>query len=93
MFTYPLYLAQTEKTTANPTTTPILKMYHIETRGRRSCLSGEMIHEKMECTFACLKLGLPLAKMTDGKPCYQAGNGKCRQDGRNGSGASLVCKN
>ena len=50
--------------------------------------------DKIECANACHELGFtPTNNLKNGKPCYRAGNGKCRQNGVHGSGASLICKN
>ena len=53
-----------------------------------------MIMDKTECATACHELGAtPTNNLRNGKPCYRAGNGKCRQNGGHRSGASLICKN
>ena len=50
--------------------------------------------DKTECATACNELGAtPTKNLKNGKPCYRAGNGKCRQNGGHRSGASLICKN
>ena len=69
-------------------------MYYVETPGEISCINGSKILGATECNDACSELEIgPIASLSDGKPCYQAGNGKCRQDGRQGKSASLVCMN
>ena len=46
-----------------------------------------------ECQIACQTLNNEVGNdLRNGKACYVAGNQKCRQDGRFGSKASLVCK-
>ena len=71
-----------------------MKEYEIETPGEKSCVNGSMILGAMECEAACSQLGIgPIVSLSDGNACYQAGNGKCRQDGRQGKSASLVCMN
>ena len=46
-----------------------------------------------ECRMACQTLNKEVGNdLRDGKPCYVAGNQKCRQDARFGSKASMVCK-
>ena len=68
------------------------KVYSIAAKGEL-CLSGFMILTTVDCEDACNDLGIgPIGKLKDGNPCYMAGNGKCRQDGRDGSGASLICE-
>ena len=44
-----------------------------------------------ECRAACNELDRGTGAMKTGKACYIAQNGKCRQDGRQGSRTSLVC--
>ena len=44
-----------------------------------------------ECETACKWLKKDVGRLIDGKACYIAGNGKCRQDGRPGRKTSLVC--
>ena len=44
-----------------------------------------------DCTTACNTLTTNIGRMKDGKPCYIAGNGNCRQTGRGGKKSSLVC--
>ena len=67
-------------------------MYKVETPGEKSCINGSMILGANECDAACSELEIgPIVSLSDGNPCYQAGNGKIRQDGRQGKSASLVC--
>ena len=70
-------------------------VYSLAAKGE-SCLSGSTtILNTVDCETACNGIvgivGL-FGKMKDGNPCYVAGNGKCRQDGNDGSGASLICE-
>ena len=68
--------------------------YFVQQRGLKTCSNGSMIMDKTECATACNELGAtPTKNLKNGKPCYMAGNGKCRQNGVHGSGASLICKN
>ena len=49
----------------------------------------------VECKIACIEMQIEmgsLKKMKKGKACYKAGNEKCRQDGKHGIEASLLCK-
>ena len=65
--------------------------YAFEKKGEKSCSSGSIIISTSECEIACAQLQLKMGVVRDGKPCYKAGNGKCRQDGRAGKEASLIC--
>ena len=69
------------------------KIYSIAAKGE-SCLSGSTtILNAVDCETACKDQGIDsFGKLKDGNPCYLAGNGKCRQDGKDGSGASLICE-
>ena len=70
------------------------ELYFVEQRGERACSAGSMITDKTECEAACDAVGAQSPRnLKDGKPCYKAGNGKCRQNGAYGGGASLICKN
>ena len=66
--------------------------YIVEKRGANSCKQGSTILDTSECEIACDKLNLKRGNLRDGKPCYMAGNGKCRQNARLGHKASLICK-
>ena len=76
-----------------PLVTPSELSYAFEKKGEKSCTSGSIIVSKSECQIACAQLQLKIVGGRDGKSCYKAGNGKCRQDGRDGRKASLICKN
>ena len=56
-----------------------------------------MIIDKQECKDACTQLMMQTGTLRNNKPCYRAGNGKCRQDGRykvgKGAKTSPICKN
>ena len=67
--------------------------YIVEKRGANSCTQGSSILDTSECEIACDHLNLKRGALKDGKPCYMAGNGKCRQNARPGRKASLICKN
>ena len=60
--------------------------------GAKSCKYGTEIMRRGECETVCDELNIPKGVMMDNKPCYKSGNSKCRQDGRHGSKASLICK-
>merc|ERR1711936_966444 len=66
--------------------------YFLGAKGFKSCTNGSAITNKTECVAACNYLKLPLKSMTDGKNCFRAGNGDCKQSGSHGSTAKLVCK-
>ena len=61
--------------------------------GAISCNVGSKIRRTPECEIACAQLEMKVGVLKDGRICYRAGNGYCRQDGRIGSKASLICKN
>ena len=62
-------------------------------KGAPSCPDGDTIVTRKECEVACQTLGKVMGNdMKDSETCYVAGNQKCRQDGRVGAKASLVCK-
>ena len=67
--------------------------YIVEKKGANSCKQGSTILDTSECEIACDQLSLRIGTLRDGKPCYIAGNGKCRQDARLGRKASLICNN
>ena len=50
------------------------------------------VTNKEECKTACDKLGIPIEKLKDGRLCYVAGNGQCKQTGMAGIKASRICK-
>ena len=71
----------------------IVVTYVLEKRGEKSCKDGSRISSSLECTEACNTLQKNFGYLKDGKVCYVAGNGRtCKQDGRHGSKASLICK-
>ena len=87
-----LYTTAAPPTAAVATTAAKTNYVRLEAKGLVSCSLGSKITNSKDCADACSKLGVgPLATLKDGKACYKAGNGKCRQDGRRGSGASLIC--
>ena len=61
-------------------------------RGKQYCHMGSTITTTQECKVACDKLGKKVVTGHDGKPCYIAGNGRCKQDGKQNPRAHLVCK-
>merc|ERR1711936_385695 len=66
--------------------------YFLGEKGFKACTNGSLITNKTECVAACTYLKLPLKSMTDGKNCFRAGNGDCKQSASHGSTAKLVCK-
>ena len=66
--------------------------YIVEVRGFNTCKQGTTILGTSECEIACDKLNLKRGDLRDGTPCYMAGNGKCRQNAKQGRKASLICK-
>ena len=57
------------------------------------CQVGDLIDGIDECRIACDVLDMPIGRLKERRPCYRAGNGKCKQDGRHGSSARMICKN
>ena len=59
-----------------------------------SCPEGyERITSTSVCNLACSDLELNTQGVfKSGRPCYKAGNKKCRQNGGYGSSAVLICK-
>merc|ERR1712110_1402988 len=88
----------TKPTTAKPTTNST-SPYFLGIRGNKlhGCKNstihqdGKDILNKAKCQVACNALGIPIGKLKDEKLCYVGGDGKCRQTGTPGSGATLVC--
>ena len=67
--------------------------YFLGEKGERLCQVGDLIDSKDECRIACDVLEMPIGRLKERRPCYRAGNGKCKQDGRHGSSATMICKN
>ena len=62
-------------------------------KGATSCSDGDTIVTSQECESACQTLGKAIGNdLKDSEECYVAGNQKCRQDGRVGAKASMVCR-
>ena len=57
----------------------------------KDCSIGSKITSIQKCRAACNELNKGIGVLRKNKPCYIAGNGKCRKDGRQGSKARLVC--
>ena len=71
--------------------------FYVGEKGVDSCPTGFDITDSAKCIEGCDYFSFPVENSVkaanDGKKCYQAGNGKCRQNGAQGSGASLICSN
>ena len=67
--------------------------YYFERRGKTSCTKGDTINDKATCRKACDYLKLSKRSIVGGNVCYKDSRGNCYQDGWNGSGASIICKN
>ena len=67
--------------------------YIVQDKGENVCQQGSEILDKSECKNACNQLNVKTGTLRNGKPCYVAGNGKCRQGAGFGLKASLICKN
>ena len=67
--------------------------FYLRDPGIKRCPSGSEVKDKDECKEACTSLGIRLSNtFKNGKPCFKAGNGVCKQSGNFGSKASLLCK-
>ena len=67
--------------------------FYLRDPGIKRCPSGSEVTDKDECKEACTSLGIRLSNtFKNGKPCFKAGNGVCKQSGNFGSKASLLCK-
>ena len=67
--------------------------FYLRDQGIKRCPAGSEVSDTNECKEACTNLGIRLSHaFKDGKPCFRAGNGLCKQSGNVGSKASLVCK-
>ena len=68
--------------------------YFIGNKGG-SCEDGTLILTKQDCKNACDMLDIStgtMRNMRNNKTCYLAGNGKCRQDGRQDTKNSPICR-
>ena len=67
--------------------------FYLRDQGIKRCPAGSEVSDTNECKEACSSLGIRLSHaFKNGKPCFRAGNGLCKQSGNVGSKASLVCK-
>ena len=71
-------------------------LYFLENAGTKPCRDGSRgVKNNAECASACAELGISSSEkpLWDGNACYKGGKtAVCRQDGNNGNGASLICK-
>ena len=61
-------------------------------KGEKDCQGGAPVTDKATCESACIKLDLPVKKLSDGFVCYKNKKGKCFQNGKNDKKSRLVCK-
>ena len=62
-------------------------------QGSATCHVGSVITSSEECKVACDALNKKVGGvLSEGKPCYIAGTGRCKQDGRQNRNSRLVCK-
>ena len=61
-------------------------------RGQADCPNGDFINDQAMCKNACTQLNVPHKEILGGFVCYKDGGGNCHQNGKNGGGASMVCK-
>ena len=64
-----------------------------EIRGK-DCEEQGMLNiiDEDECKAACEELEIPIKTLKDGRICYRAGNGKCRQQNSSGAKWRRICK-
>ena len=68
-------------------------IFYLREKGLKRCPAGSEVMDQDECKEACTSLGIRLSNtFKNGKPCFKAGNGVCKQGGSIGSKALLVCK-
>ena len=65
----------------------------MERKGKTSCTKGNTIKDRATCKKACDYLKLSKQSIVGGNVCYKDSRGNCYQDGWNGAGASIICKN
>ena len=61
-------------------------------QGQHDCPGGDFIRDEIMCRKACTLLVLPIKEISEGFVCYKDYRGHCFQNGQNGGGASMVCK-
>ena len=67
--------------------------FYLQEQGIKQCTDGSEVRDANECKEACKGLGIRLSKtFKNGKTCFKAGNGACKQSGTIGVKASLICK-
>ena len=67
--------------------------FYLREQGIKRCPIGSEVTDTHECKAACTDLGIRLSNnFKNGKPCFKAGNGVCKQGGSVGSKASVICK-
>ena len=67
--------------------------FYLQEQGIKQCTDGSEVKDANECKEACKRLGIRLSKtFKNGKTCFKAGNGACKQSGTIGAKASLICK-
>ena len=67
--------------------------FYLREKGIKRCPTGSEVTDTHECKEACTGLGIRLSNnFKNGKPCFKAGNGFCKQGGSFGSKTSLICK-
>ena len=56
------------------------------------CVMGKAIMDEKTCKEACNALNVPQIQILGNNVCYKDFHGNCYQDGKNGAGATLICK-
>lgn len=73
-------------------TTVAVESFFFGNQGQHDCPRGAFIRDQTICKKACTQLVLPLKEILGGFVCYKDYRGYCFQNGQNGGGASMVCK-
>ena len=66
---------------------------YILAKANVKCPPGSTIVKNTECTQACKDLGITkIGKIVNGEDCFKRRDGRCKQNGKHGRWAKLVCK-
>ena len=60
-------------------------------KGSAICSQGNQITDETTCIEACRTMNLPLGEILGNHECYKDEQGKCYQNGRQGTRSSLLC--
>ena len=69
------------------------KAKYILAKANVKCPPGSTIVKNTECKQACKELGITkIGKIVSGEDCFKRRDGRCKQNGRHGRFAQMVCK-